>query len=344
MLDVVVREAAERWGDATCLVAPAGWSLSYRELDRLSDEVAAGLLAAGVRRGRCGRAVPADQSRPRGRLRRLRQGRRDLRRDQPSPHRARAGCRARSRGRPALVLERRRWSATVARRPCWRRCGLRPVTLPRRCHPTPIGRSRSCSPRAPPGSPRARCSPTASSRFITEVDTGQRWGGGGPALGSTSLAHLGPTTKLAGNLMRGGTTYLVDRWRAGDALAHDRRGTAWPSMAGIPTQVALMLHHPDFDVDRPVVRAGGRARRRTGHTGARREIRERLGAPGRRPLLVHRGRHRASAPRSPIHPRTPRSRSDDPTHGVELALRDPDSGDRRAPTARSARSACAPPP
>ena len=55
-------------------------------------------------------------------------------------------------------------------------------------------------------------------RFITEVDTGMQWGGGGASLGATSLAHLGPTTKLAGNLMRGGTTYLVERWRAGDAL------------------------------------------------------------------------------------------------------------------------------
>ena len=52
MLDSVVREAAERWGDATCLVAPAGWSLSYRDLDRLSDEVGVGLQARGIGRGR----------------------------------------------------------------------------------------------------------------------------------------------------------------------------------------------------------------------------------------------------------------------------------------------------
>ena len=48
MLDSVVRGAAERWGDATCLVAPAGWSLSYRALDQLSDEVGAGLQARGI--------------------------------------------------------------------------------------------------------------------------------------------------------------------------------------------------------------------------------------------------------------------------------------------------------
>ena len=47
MLDAIVREAAERWGDASCLVAPGGWSVSYRELDEISDEVAAGLADAG---------------------------------------------------------------------------------------------------------------------------------------------------------------------------------------------------------------------------------------------------------------------------------------------------------
>jgi acyl-CoA synthetase (AMP-forming)/AMP-acid ligase II len=114
-------------------------------------------------------------------------------------------------------------------------------------------------------------------RFITGVDTGDRWGGGGPALGASSLAHLGPTTKMPGNLMKGGTTYLVERWRAGEAL----RMTAehrMASLAGIPTQVALMLHHPDFDQTdlssvQAVVIGGGPAT-----PDLVREIRERLSA------------------------------------------------------------------
>src|SRR3954470_8014295 len=40
--------AAERFGDRHALVAPDGWPLSYRDLDRISDEAAAGLAAAGV--------------------------------------------------------------------------------------------------------------------------------------------------------------------------------------------------------------------------------------------------------------------------------------------------------
>ena len=49
-------------------------------------------------------------------------------------------------------------------------------------------------------------------------------------------------TKLAGSLRSGGTTWLTQRWRAADALeqtAHLRLTT----VAGIPTQVALMLRN-----------------------------------------------------------------------------------------------------
>src|SRR5262249_16905234 len=91
------------------------------------------------------------------------------------------------------------------------------------------------------GTPKGAVFTGRQLRFITEVDTGGTWGGGGAQLGGTSLAHLGPTTKLPGNLMKGGTTWLVERWRAGDAI----RLTAEHRMAaigGIPTQVALMLH------------------------------------------------------------------------------------------------------
>ena len=50
---------------------------------------------------------------------------------------------------------------------------------------------------------------------VTAIDVGDRWGGGPRGLASTSLAHLGPMTKLAGNLRGGGTSYLMRRWSAG---------------------------------------------------------------------------------------------------------------------------------
>src|SRR5206468_2661048 len=48
VLTVVVREAARRFGDAPAFVAADGRPLSYRDLDRRSDAVAAGLRRRGV--------------------------------------------------------------------------------------------------------------------------------------------------------------------------------------------------------------------------------------------------------------------------------------------------------
>src|SRR5262245_51456814 len=51
MLGATTREAARRFGDRTAYVTEAGWSLSYRDLDVVSDELAAGLAARGVGAG-----------------------------------------------------------------------------------------------------------------------------------------------------------------------------------------------------------------------------------------------------------------------------------------------------
>src|SRR5690349_2231611 len=51
MLPAIAREAARRFADATAYVAPDGWALSYRDLDRVSDEVAIGLARRGLTAG-----------------------------------------------------------------------------------------------------------------------------------------------------------------------------------------------------------------------------------------------------------------------------------------------------
>src|SRR5207253_137477 len=86
---------------------------------------------------------------------------------------------------------------------------------------------------------------TAKVGAVTAIDVGDRWGGGGRGLASTSLAHLGPMTKLQGNLRGGGTTFLMRRWSAGAALEMVARHRI-TALGGIPTQVALMLQHPSF--------------------------------------------------------------------------------------------------
>ena len=77
--------------------------------------------------------------------------------------------------------------------------------------------------------------------------------------------------------MRGGTTHVLSRWRASDALRMiaEHRMT---SIGGIPTQVALMLQEPDFDSYdlssvRAIVMGGGPAT-----PALVREARERFGA------------------------------------------------------------------
>ncbi len=116
-------------------------------------------------------------------------------------------------------------------------------------------------------------------RFITQCDVGDAWGGGGHAMAGSALAHLGPTTKLAGNLKRGGTQHLSRRpWRAADALRMVAE-LKIAALGGVPTQVALMLRDPTFDSTdlssvRAVVMGGGPAT-----PALIREARARIGAP-----------------------------------------------------------------
>src|SRR5204862_8223580 len=82
--------------------------------------------------------------------------------------------------------------------------------------------------------------------FITQTDTGGAWDTGGRSFSGTSFAHLGFMTKLPGSLQRGGTTFIMERWRAAyplELLAREKMTT----VAGVPTQLALMLRQPDFD-------------------------------------------------------------------------------------------------
>jgi acyl-CoA synthetase (AMP-forming)/AMP-acid ligase II len=82
--------------------------------------------------------------------------------------------------------------------------------------------------------------------FITRTDVGDAWDGGGRSFTGTSFAHLGFMTKLQGNLRRGGTNFIMTRWRAADALALLER-EQMTTVAGVPTQLALMLRDPNFD-------------------------------------------------------------------------------------------------
>src|SRR5205814_2137768 len=82
--------------------------------------------------------------------------------------------------------------------------------------------------------------------FITQTDTRGAWDTGGRSFSGTSFAHLGFMTKLPGSLQRGGTTFIMERWRARDALELLER-EKMTTVAGVPAQLALMLRDPEFD-------------------------------------------------------------------------------------------------
>ena len=96
------------------------------------------------------------------------------------------------------------------------------------------------------GDPKGAVFTWSQLEAIGQVDGGGRWGGGGRGLSSTSFAHLGYMTKLPQALRGGGTTFLMGKWSAGDALEMVERHRI-TGLGGIPTQVALMLRHERFE-------------------------------------------------------------------------------------------------
>ena len=266
MLGDVAKEAAERFGDITAYVAPNGWSLSYRELDRMADEVAVGLASRGVGAGDVVALVLPQAPEyvvayvAAARLGAITAG---VNVRLSAPERAAVLATA----DPALVIDTP--SAVVDLRVA----GGAPPPLdddPER--PVAIVFTSGTT-----GTPKGAVFANRQLAFITQVDTSGNWGGGGTTFAATSFAHLGPMTKLPGSLMRGGTTYVLERWRAADALrliAEHKMS----SIGGIPTQIALMLQEPDFDTYdlssvKAIVLGGGPAT-----PALIREARERFGA------------------------------------------------------------------
>lgn len=96
------------------------------------------------------------------------------------------------------------------------------------------------------GTPKGAVFTNRELTAITTTDVGDRWDGGGAMLAATQFAHIGFMTKLPWYLRLGTTTYLLDRWRAGDVLrlVSEHR---MASVGGVAPQIALMLRDPGFD-------------------------------------------------------------------------------------------------
>ncbi len=80
---------------------------------------------------------------------------------------------------------------------------------------------------------------------IAQFDTGGLWGSGSAQLVATGLPHIGFMTKLAGYVQLGATLHILDRWRAGDALRVLATQHV-PFIGGVAAQISLLMNHADF--------------------------------------------------------------------------------------------------
>lgn len=272
MLVETVREAARRFGDRPAFVevdadGPHA-SLTYAELDRRTDEVAAGLAARGIGDGDVVAVVlPTGLDFPIAYVAAAKLG----------AITAAVNTRLTADER-AAVLATAEPVVTVGEG------GVDPAQLASPGERPPPLEEDPDRPVAivftsgTTGIPRGAVFAGRQLAHIARCDVGDGWGGGGRSLVATSLAHLGFVTKLPGGLRRGGTSFLLGRWRTADAIALTER-LRLTTLAGIPTQLALMLSRPEFaTVDlssvRLVVMGGGPST-----PSLVRRLRERVGVP-----------------------------------------------------------------
>lgn len=254
MLPTTVTEAAKRFADRTAYVTEAGWSLSYEDLDRISDEVGAALIRRGVRAGDVVAVVlpPGPEyllaycaaakvgAITAGVNDRLAAREREQILDLAAPALVLAAPGSAPDGHETVEVAAAERADAVLRE--LRVAGGAPSALPDDPHRAVAIIFTSGTTGVPKGA--LYCNRQLA--FITHTDVGDIWDGGGRSFTGTSFAHLGFMTKLAGNLRRGGMNFIMTRWRARDALellARERM----TSVGGVPTQLALMLRDPAFD-------------------------------------------------------------------------------------------------
>jgi acyl-CoA synthetase (AMP-forming)/AMP-acid ligase II len=262
VLAATVREAGRRFGDRPAFVAAAGWPLSYAELDRLSDEAAAGLAALGVGPGDV--VALALPSAPEYAVAYAALAKLGAVAAGVNP-RSTAAERAAVIGvaDPVLVLATPELAdgADVTGAP------IELVTLADHAADV-LGALRHRAgddPTPPPvlpddpdrlvaivftsgttGTPKGAMFGERELAAVVAADVGDRWDGGGAMLSGTQFAHVGFMTKLPWYLRLGTTTYLLDRWRAADVLRLIA-DTHMASIGGVAPQLALLLRQPDFD-------------------------------------------------------------------------------------------------
>ncbi|MFZ4585786.1 MAG: class I adenylate-forming enzyme family protein [Acidimicrobiia bacterium] len=254
MLSETLREAATRFSDFPAYVTPSGWTLTYRDLLASTLETAAGLAARGVHAGDVvALALPPGPEYLVGYLAAAHIGA------------ITAGVNTRLSAPERNAVLDRAQPALVLAAPGFEPAGHDQLTVARAERVETFLHGLRVADREPPavendpdrpvaivftsgttGVPKGAVYCNRQLSYITEVDTGGAWGGAPRTFSGTSFAHLGFMTKLPGALRRGGTTWIMERWSARESLSMTAE-LGLTTVAGVPTQFALMLRDPEFD-------------------------------------------------------------------------------------------------
>jgi acyl-CoA synthetase (AMP-forming)/AMP-acid ligase II len=246
VLASVIRQAAQRFGDAPALVPEDGPPISYAELNLRSDRAAGGLAKAGLGPG--GVVALVMPSGP----------------EYVIAYAAASKLGAATVGiNPRLTAAERR-AAIDAAGPDMAIMGEGfgeglpdDLSTTEGVPESETGDGAERRPAEPEevqaivltsgttGAPRGAVFQNRQLAAISRMDAGIAWGGGPPMLVATEMAHIGFMTKLPWYLRMGGPIHLMQRWRPGDALGLIARERI-PVVGGIAAQIALMLREPSF--------------------------------------------------------------------------------------------------
>ncbi len=231
-LAATVRAAAARFGERVALIDPDGTRVSYASLDARSEEVAVGLLAAGVGPGDVVLLrLPSDSS-------------------YVVAYAAAAKIGAITAGvNPRLAPPEQAAVAAVADPALTLSTAEEVAALRRPGSVLPLGDDPDRAvalvfTSGTTGQPKGALFRERQLAAVTAIDVGDAWGDpAAPAthmLASTQFAHVGFMTKLPWYLRLGTTTHILGRWRAADALACVAEHRI-ASIGGVAPQIALLL-------------------------------------------------------------------------------------------------------
>ena len=255
MLGPTVREAAWRFGETVAFVDPDGTPLTYAELDRRSDEVAAALVRRRLKRGdRVVLRLPSETAYVIAYAGVAKFGG------------VTAGINPKLAPPEQEALAELADAALVLTDPAEVRLleaegrGRRvPELKPDPDRPVAIVFTSGTT-----GLPRGAVFNESQLSAVALADTGDVWapaGTIGPAmLASTQFGHVGFMTKLPWYLRMASRTHIPDRWNADDALRTIAEQKI-PSIGGVAPQLALMLRSPvlaehDWDHVKTIVMGG----------------------------------------------------------------------------------------